>query len=83
VLNRGVVAPVMKNEPLAESKLAPIEAGVTAADHSDRHARDLGEVNEVIGVAGFTVPGRAWISWRWFATTPTRCRESSSPMCSC
>src|SRR5262245_37099974 len=27
VLNRGLVAAVLKNEPLSESKLAPIEAG--------------------------------------------------------
>jgi pilus assembly protein CpaB len=58
VLNRGVVAPVMTNEPLAESKLAPIEAGAGLPPTIPAGMRAISvKVNEVIGVAGFTVPG--------------------------
>jgi len=58
VVNRGVVAPVMKNEPLAEGKLAPIEAGAGLPPTIPAGMRAISvKVNEVIGVAGFTVPG--------------------------
>jgi len=58
VLNRGVVASVMKNEPLAESKLAPVEAGAGLPPTIPTGMRAISvKVNEVIGVAGFTVPG--------------------------
>lgn len=58
VLNRGVVVPVMTNEPLAESKLAPIEAGAGLPPTIPAGMRAISvKVNEVIGVAGFVVPG--------------------------
>jgi pilus assembly protein CpaB len=58
VLNRGVIAPVLQNEPLAESKLAPIEAGAGLPPTIPTGMRAISvKVNEVIGVAGFTVPG--------------------------
>ena len=58
VVNRGLVAPVLKNEPLSESKLAPIEAGAGLPPTIPAGMRAISvKVNEVIGVAGFTVPG--------------------------
>lgn len=58
VLNRGLVAAVLKNEPLSESKLAPVEAGAGLPPTIPAGMRALSvRVNEVIGVAGFTVPG--------------------------
>ena len=58
VVSRGLVAPVLKNEPLSESKLAPIEAGAGLPPTIPAGMRAMSvKVNEVIGVAGFTVPG--------------------------
>jgi pilus assembly protein CpaB len=58
VVNRGVVVPIMENEPLAESKLAPIEAGAGLPPTIPAGMRAISvKVNEVIGVAGFAVPG--------------------------
>src|SRR6478735_7913982 len=58
VVNRGLVASVLKNEPLSESKLAPTEAGAGLPPTIPTGMRALSvKVNEVIGVAGFTVPG--------------------------
>jgi pilus assembly protein CpaB len=58
VLNRGVIVPVMTNEPLSESKLAPIEAGAGLPPTIPDGMRAISvKVNEVIGVAGFVVPG--------------------------
>src|SRR5262245_43626592 len=58
VVNRGVVVPVMENEPLAESKLAAIEAGAGLPPTIPAGMRAISvKVNEVIGVAGFAVPG--------------------------
>jgi len=58
VLNRGLIQPVATNEPLTESKLAPIEAGAGLPPSITPGMRALSvKVNEVIGVAGFTVPG--------------------------
>jgi pilus assembly protein CpaB len=49
---------VLQNEPLAESKLAPIEAGAGLPPTIPTGMRAISvKVNEVIGVAGFTVPG--------------------------
>ena len=46
------------NEPLTETKLAPKEAGAGLAPSIPPGMRALSvRVNEVIGVAGFTVPG--------------------------
>ena len=80
VLNRGVVAPVMTNEPLAESKLAPIEAGAGLPPTIPTGMRAISvKVNEVIGVAGFTVPGtRVDVLAMIREQQRLACRESSS-----
>jgi pilus assembly protein CpaB len=58
VLNRGLISPVVENEPLTESKLAPIEAGAGLPPSITEGMRAVSvKVNEVIGVAGFVVPG--------------------------
>ncbi len=58
VVNRGVIVPVLANEPLSESKLAPIEAGAGLPPTIPAGMRAISvKVNEVIGVAGFAVPG--------------------------
>jgi pilus assembly protein CpaB len=58
VIGRGLIQPVAANEPLTETKLAPVEAGAGLAPSIPPGMRALAvRVNEVIGVAGFTVPG--------------------------
>jgi pilus assembly protein CpaB len=58
VLNRGLIQTVYQNEPITEGKLAPIEAGAGLPPSITPGMRALSvRVNEVIGVAGFTVPG--------------------------
>jgi pilus assembly protein CpaB len=58
VVGRGLIAPALQNEPLSEAKLAPIEAGAGLPPTIPEGMRALSvKVNEVIGVAGFTVPG--------------------------
>jgi pilus assembly protein CpaB len=58
VLGRGLIQPVSANEPLTEGKLAPIEAGAGLPPSITPGMRALSvRVNEVIGVAGFTVAG--------------------------
>lgn len=58
VLSRGLIAPAVENEPLTESKLAPREAGAGLPPTITAGMRAISvKVNEVIGVAGFVVPG--------------------------
>jgi pilus assembly protein CpaB len=58
VLNRGLIASVVVNEPLTELKLAPLEAGAGLPPSITEGMRAVSvKVNEVIGVAGFVVPG--------------------------
>jgi pilus assembly protein CpaB len=58
VVDRGLIVPVLENEPLSESKLAPIEAGAGLPPTIPAGMRAISvKVNEVIGVAGFAVPG--------------------------
>lgn len=58
VLNRGLLSSVVENEPLTESKLAPIEAGAGLQTTIPQGMRAMAvRVNEVVGVAGFVVPG--------------------------
>jgi pilus assembly protein CpaB len=58
VLGRGLIQPLQANEPLTETKLAPIEAGAGMPPVITPGMRALSvRVNDVIGVAGFTVPG--------------------------
>jgi pilus assembly protein CpaB len=58
VLNRGLIDSVSANEPLTETKLAPIEAGAGLPPSITQGMRAVSvKVNEVVGVAGFVVPG--------------------------
>ena len=58
VVNRGLIDGVVANEPLTEGKLAPLESGAGLPPSITEGMRALSvKVNEVIGVAGFVVPG--------------------------
>jgi pilus assembly protein CpaB len=58
LVGRGVIQPVKANEPLTESKLAAVGAGAGLPPSIPAGMRAVSvRVNEVIGVAGFTVPG--------------------------
>jgi pilus assembly protein CpaB len=58
VVNRGLIAPVVENEPLTASKVAVPEAGAGLPPTIAAGMRAISvKVNEVIGVAGFVVPG--------------------------
>ena len=58
IVGRGLIQSVSANEPLTESRMAPIEAGAGLSPTIPPGMRALSvKVNEVIGVAGFTVPG--------------------------
>jgi pilus assembly protein CpaB len=58
VIDRGLITPVVENEPLSENKLAPKEAGAGLPPTIKQGMRAISvRVNEVIGVAGFVVPG--------------------------
>jgi pilus assembly protein CpaB len=58
VVDRGLIAGVVENEPISESKLAPKEAGAGLSPTIQPGMRAISvKVNEVIGVAGFVVPG--------------------------
>ena len=58
IIGRGLIQPVAANEPLTESKLAPIEAGAGLPPSIPPGMRALSiRVNDVISVAGYTVPG--------------------------
>ncbi len=58
VVDRAVVVPMQVNEPILESKLAPKEGGVglTAVIPEGMRAMSI-QVNSIIGVAGFVMPG--------------------------
>jgi pilus assembly protein CpaB len=58
VVNRGLVAPVVENEPLTATKVASPEAGAGLPPVITPGMRAISlKVDEVIGVAGFVVPG--------------------------
>jgi pilus assembly protein CpaB len=58
VVNRGTLSAIVANEPLSEAKLAPTEAGAGLPPSITEGMRALSiRVNEVVGVAGFVVPG--------------------------
>lgn len=58
VVNRGVISGIAENEPLTENKLAPLEAGAGLPPSIPPGMRAISvKVNEVVGVAGFVVPG--------------------------
>jgi pilus assembly protein CpaB len=58
ILNRGVVVPMVANEAVLESKLAPEGAGAGLPPVIPEGMRAVSvKVDEVIGVAGFVLPG--------------------------
>ena len=58
-LGRGVVSSIYQGEPLLESRLAPKGAGAGLAATIPPGMRAVAvRVNEVVGVAGFVVPGQ-------------------------
>jgi pilus assembly protein CpaB len=58
LVGRGLVQGVKANEPLTESKLAPVAAGAGLPPSIPPGMRALSvRVNDVVGVAGFAVPG--------------------------
>jgi len=58
VVNRGLLAAVVENEPRVESKLAPAAAGAGLPSAIPHGMRAMSvKVNDVIGVAGFLDPG--------------------------
>jgi pilus assembly protein CpaB len=58
VVNRGLIAPVLMNEPITESKLAPAGTGGGLPPTIPPGMRAISvKVNEVVGVAGFVIPG--------------------------
>jgi pilus assembly protein CpaB len=58
VVNRGVIAQVLENEPITPAKLAAAGSGAGLPLTIPTGMRALSvRVNEVVGVAGFVVPG--------------------------
>ncbi|MDR1989052.1 MAG: Flp pilus assembly protein CpaB [Acidobacteriaceae bacterium] len=58
VVDRGLIANVLENEPIVETKVAPKDAGAGLPPSIPEGMRAMSvRVNEVIGVAGFVVPG--------------------------
>jgi pilus assembly protein CpaB len=58
VVNRGAIAEMAENEPLTESRLAPLGAGGGLPPTIPEGMRAISvRTNEVIGVAGFVIPG--------------------------
>src|SRR5215208_4572868 len=58
VINRGLISAVDENEPLTNAKLAALEAGAGLPPSIPPGMRAISvKVNEVVGVAGFVVPG--------------------------
>src|SRR5437764_742133 len=58
VVGRGVITPIFAREPVIESRMAPKGAGGGLASMIPPGMRAVAvRVNEVVGVAGFVVPG--------------------------
>ena len=58
LIDRGVIAAIGENEPVTETKVAPLAAGAGLPPVIPSGMRAISvRVNEVIGVAGFAVPG--------------------------
>jgi pilus assembly protein CpaB len=58
VVNRGLVAAASENEPITESKIAAAGAGAGLPPTIPQGMRAMSlKVNDVVGVAGFVVPG--------------------------
>lgn len=57
-VDRGVVAPIYQGEPMAENRLAAVGAGAGLAATIPPGMRACAvKVNDVVGVAGFALPG--------------------------
>jgi pilus assembly protein CpaB len=58
VVNRGVIVATAENEPLTEGKLAAVGSGAGLPPTIPEGMRAISvRVNEIIGVAGFVIPG--------------------------
>ncbi len=58
IVGRGVISPILGGEPMVESRLAPKGGGAGLAALIPRGMRAVAiRVNEIVGVAGFAVPG--------------------------
>ena len=58
VANRAIITPLAENEPILEGKLAPKESGGGLSATIPEGMRGVSvAVNEVVGVAGFVIPG--------------------------
>lgn len=58
IIGRGVISPILGNEPFVESRLAPQGGGAGLAALIPQGMRAVAiRVNEIVGVAGFVVPG--------------------------
>ena len=58
VVGRGLIVPIVKNEPVLPAKLASKEAGAGLPPVIPEGMRAVSvRVNEVIGVAGYVLPG--------------------------
>jgi pilus assembly protein CpaB len=58
VVNRGAIMPLALNEPLTEAKVAALGSGAGLSPTITPGMRAISiKVNEVVGVAGFVVPG--------------------------
>ena len=58
ILGRGLIVSVVKSEPILEAKLAPKEAGAGLPPVIPEGMRAVSvRVNEVVGVAGYVLPG--------------------------
>ena len=58
LIDRGVIQPIGENEPITTSKVASLEAGAGLPPVIPEGMRAISvKVNEVVGVAGFVVPG--------------------------
>jgi pilus assembly protein CpaB len=58
IIGRGLIVPVVKNEPILAAKLASKEAGSGLPPVIPEGMRALSvRVNEVVGVAGYVLPG--------------------------
>ena len=59
LLGRGLIVPVVKNEPILAAKLASKEAGAGLPPVIPEGMRAVSvRVNEVVGVAGYVLPGQ-------------------------
>ncbi|HSC27317.1 MAG TPA: Flp pilus assembly protein CpaB [Vicinamibacterales bacterium] len=58
IVGRGLIQSVVKNEPILAAKLAPTEAGAGLPPVIPEGMRAISvRVNEVVGVAGYVLPG--------------------------